>query len=457
MTVSDTKLKNIFHKPMTRKEFLGLSVFALASLFGIVGIIEELKSHAASISLSEEPETGTVKSPATIVTDASASGGKAIKFGTATNPSSSGITVSGGRLQLNGVTTRFSGLNAFQLGTDVSGSTDFIPSDAQIDQAFTGLTAMGCSMLRGHTLGINAGLPVQYMTGVTASGGIYNDANLSAADRSLYQAKQHNIYLMAVLVDDYNYYEGGKWNFIHFAFQQNPSGITDVTGANGNEDQFYATTPGGLRIRALFKDYISHWLNHTNAVTGVKYKDDPYLALIETGNEINTATAEWTQDICAYIKSIAPNKLTVDGSGVSWGPSTANQAGLGQSAVDILSQHYYPNSSQTMASFTGQLASDVAAAKSHNQAFIIGEYPWTQTGFQNWWTLMESTDYISFDAAWAFTLNTSSGSPEGGGSGFGTADCRIHAPYSGSTETTYGPELTSHIIKITGRPRGTGY
>jgi beta-glucanase (GH16 family) len=77
------RLNSLFKKPMTRKEFLGLSVFALASIFGIVGIIEELTSHAATPFLSEEAESGTVKTPATIISDTAASGGKAIKFAAA--------------------------------------------------------------------------------------------------------------------------------------------------------------------------------------------------------------------------------------------------------------------------------------------------------------------------------------------------------------------------------------
>jgi mannan endo-1,4-beta-mannosidase len=370
--------------------------------------------------------------------------------------SANALTRSGTHLQVNGVNKRFSGMNAFQLGTDVSGSTDFIPANSQIDSAFTGLSSMGCTMVRAHTLGQSAGVSVQYMTGVNSSGGIYNESNLSAVDRSLYQANQHNIYLMAPLTDDYNYYAGGIWNFVHFAYQQNSSGLTDSNGTdNSFIPQFFGTTTAQMRIRALFKDYISHWLNHVNSITGVAYKDDPYLALIETGNEINAATAEWTDDICSYIKSIAPNKLTVDGSGCSWGPHTAQQAGLGLASVDILSQHYYPNSN--MSEFNTQLGTDISAASAHNQAFIIGEYPWTMPGYAAWFTLMEQTAGVSWDAAWTYVLNSPSGSPEGHGSGFGTADCGIHGPYSGSTETTYGPGLAQHICNITGKTRAAGY
>jgi hypothetical protein len=86
--VSDSSIKNLFKKEMTRRQFLGLSVFALASLFGIVGIIEELKSHAATPFLSEEAENGTLAAPATVVADSLASSSKAIKFGSSSVVSS---------------------------------------------------------------------------------------------------------------------------------------------------------------------------------------------------------------------------------------------------------------------------------------------------------------------------------------------------------------------------------
>lgn len=64
---------------LTRKQFLSVAALAIASLLGITGILEELKSHAATAHLSSEPETGTLAG-ATTVTDAAASGGNAIKF-----------------------------------------------------------------------------------------------------------------------------------------------------------------------------------------------------------------------------------------------------------------------------------------------------------------------------------------------------------------------------------------
>jgi hypothetical protein len=84
--MANPHLQKLLKKEMTRKEFLVLGGLLVGSVFGITGIIKELMSHAAGVSASGEPEIGTVTSPASIVTDSTASGGKAVKFGSATTP-----------------------------------------------------------------------------------------------------------------------------------------------------------------------------------------------------------------------------------------------------------------------------------------------------------------------------------------------------------------------------------
>ena len=76
------KVQKLLDREMSRKEFLAFSAFAMASVFGIVGLIKELASHAATPAADFEAESGALASGTTTVTDATASGGAAIKFGT---------------------------------------------------------------------------------------------------------------------------------------------------------------------------------------------------------------------------------------------------------------------------------------------------------------------------------------------------------------------------------------
>src|SRR5664279_2404871 len=82
----DTKFRKLLQRKMSRKEFFVFSGLAAATVSGILGIIKALEAYAATPAASAkvEAENGTLTSPATNVSDATASGGQAITFGAAT-------------------------------------------------------------------------------------------------------------------------------------------------------------------------------------------------------------------------------------------------------------------------------------------------------------------------------------------------------------------------------------
>ncbi len=67
---------------MTRKQFLAFSALAMASVFGFVGLVKLLTSHAGTPTASIEPEDGTLMGGASSVSDTTASGGKGVQFTT---------------------------------------------------------------------------------------------------------------------------------------------------------------------------------------------------------------------------------------------------------------------------------------------------------------------------------------------------------------------------------------
>ena len=74
-------LQKLLKTEMSRKEFLTLGGLVVASLFGVVGLIRELSSRAAASTADIEPEDGTLAGGAAVTTDATASGGNGVKFG----------------------------------------------------------------------------------------------------------------------------------------------------------------------------------------------------------------------------------------------------------------------------------------------------------------------------------------------------------------------------------------
>lgn len=81
-------LAELSRKDMTRKEFIVFSLLMIATLCGIGGLIAQLSSHAAAPAIPTEPETGILgmMGNASVVSDPTASGSKAVKFSAHTLP-----------------------------------------------------------------------------------------------------------------------------------------------------------------------------------------------------------------------------------------------------------------------------------------------------------------------------------------------------------------------------------
>jgi hypothetical protein len=76
--------QKILDKQVTRREFLMLVGLGVATLSGIMGLIKLLEAQAATPGTSIEPEDGILSGGATVLTNAAASGGKAVKFSSGT-------------------------------------------------------------------------------------------------------------------------------------------------------------------------------------------------------------------------------------------------------------------------------------------------------------------------------------------------------------------------------------
>lgn len=79
----NANIKAYTSKLVSNRRFNKLHLAAFGLAFACIGGYIIFQSSAATTAPNIEPENGTVSAPATIVTDASASGGKAVRFGSA--------------------------------------------------------------------------------------------------------------------------------------------------------------------------------------------------------------------------------------------------------------------------------------------------------------------------------------------------------------------------------------
>jgi mannan endo-1,4-beta-mannosidase len=267
----------------------------------------------------------------------------------------------GSSLFLAGKPWKAVGANVYWLGLDenvlpAAGEPYYAPLKAsyptkgRITEIMAIVKALGGTMIRAHTLGVSTGNPLSVMPSL----GVVNQKAFESIDWAVYQARQYGLRLMVPLTDNYDYYHGGKYDFLRW----NGWNLTQSADANNPLiQQFYTNAT----VVDSFKEYVHTLLTHVNRYTGLSYADDPTIFAYETGNELSgpvwgdmDVPVTWLGEISGYVKELAPRKLVVDGTyGI-------NRTHLGVEEVDVFSDHYYPIS-------LSKLEEGLALGKSKNE------------------------------------------------------------------------------------------
>lgn len=261
------------------------------------------------------------------------------------NPKLGFVHKVGHELILDGKIFRFAGPNIYWLGIDENvGGVDY-PTQFRIHNVLDTAVEMGATALRSHTIAASHGHP----KAIEPELGVFNEESLKRVDFVMKSIADRDLKVFIPLVDNWNYYHGGRETFIRWR------GLT-------NSNEFYKNR----KVIDDFKEYISRILNRVNTYTGIAYKDDPTVLAWEVGNELVDAPLEWVEEIVNFIKSIDTNHLVAYG----------NRFGLDEDKMsiedlDILDAHYYPVDSE-------KLNRDANIAKRKNKVFIAGEFGWPE-------------------------------------------------------------------------------
>lgn len=310
------------------------------------------------------------------------------------------VTRSGSTLLVNGKPWKAVGPNIYWLGLDENvvppkgepfdeATKSSYPAKGRITDALATVKALGGTMIRSHTLGVNLGNPLTVMPQL----GQVNEAAFEAIDWAVYQAGLYGIRLLVPLTDNWDYYHGGKYDFLRWL----GFNLTQAHDASNPEiQQFYYNQT----IVTAFKDYIQKLVTHRNLYNNLTYAEDPTIFAYETGNELQGPTfgdldcpTEWTQDITSFIKTLAPNKLIIDGTyGV-------NKAHFNIPEIDIFSSHYYPVN-------TTKLKVDLEAVQAAGRTYFAGEYSWVgpdsgTNDLASFFSIIEESGVAAGDAFWS--------------------------------------------------------
>ena len=307
-------------------------------------------------------------------------------------------------LTLDGQPFRYSGPNIEWLGLVGYGPHDpfgpRFPSHFEIQDAFATAAEMGAKVIRAQTMGDTVGCPLC----IEPTLGSFNASAFQASDYALATARQHNIRLIIPLVGDCATCTlGGIGQYLAWHKKQNP--------------QDFFTDP---ELIAAYEKHIDAVLNHVNPITGIAYKDDPTILAWEdcnmcgiitllTGGNASTLgqVSTWVETIGHHIKTVDPNHLYLDTSGIF----RAYPAVLDNPSTDIATFEYYPHWDALIGSkqitTPATITQDAASVTSHGKAYILNEFGWDRTDWkspgdlQQLLTTIESNKSIAGDNYWA--------------------------------------------------------
>ncbi|MBW2999571.1 cellulase family glycosylhydrolase, partial [Candidatus Woesearchaeota archaeon] len=250
------------------------------------------------------------------------------------------VTVSGTDFHVNGKPFYFAGANNYYL---------FYKPLSNLVEVLDDAENLGITVIR--TWGFCDG---SYSYSFQTAPGVYSEARFQWFDRIIKEASDKGIKLIVPLVNNWDDF-GGMCQYVRWC------NLPDYNQCDADEpwpferptevhDMFYSNTC----TKNLYKDYVSYFLNRTNTLTGIKYKDDPTIFAWELANEprcrSDTTTAtlnSWIGEMSAYIKSIDPNHLITPGGDGGYKDKPSNptwswwyHGNEGQAFID---NHQWPN------------------------------------------------------------------------------------------------------------------
>lgn len=309
----------------------------------------------------------------------------------------------GTTLLLAGKPFRYSGPNIEWLGLEGYGPHDpagpRYPTQFEVNDALDTAREMGARVVRSQTMGDTVGCPQC----IEPQLGVFNEQAFGAIDYAIEAARERGMRLIVPLIGDCATCSGGGiGQYLEWTHQKDYSA--------------FFTDPS---LIAAFEKHIETVLNHRNALTGVRYKDDPAILAWENCNmcglaALFTAPAKmpaylaWIDTIGGYIKAIDRRHLYLDTTGFF----RFNKAALDVKTPDMITFEYYPHWDALLGAMAGKTTAqtflrDAAAVTEHGKVYIVNEYGWdvtdwpTRDDFQAVLHTLENDPKISGDGYWA--------------------------------------------------------
>ena len=234
----------------------------------------------------------------------------------------------------------FSGTNPWRL-----------PDRFELNDALSTVREMGGTVARTYVVTVRRSNDTPDMPRHVLGPGRFDDEAFRALDLALQVADEQGVRVIIPLVDNWSW-QGGR---------------AEYAGFRGKSKDDFWTDP---QLIEDFKRTIHFILTRTNTLTGVRYRDDKAILCWETGNELQSPVS-WTRDIAAYIKSLDPHHLVMDG----YHASRLREESLLMPEVDIVTTHHYPGGET---SFDELIRENWSKARDR-KPYVVGEFGFVPT------------------------------------------------------------------------------
>lgn len=272
-------------------------------------------------------------------------------------------------------------------------------SEAMIDDVFANAKKLNLRVLRHWAFedrgsldgsvpsvdgdGTKEGVYFQYWD-TTAGKPAYNDGKngLERLDELLAKARENDVRIVMVLVNNWADFGGMDQYLMWYGLEKHPQFYTDE------------------RVKQAYQDYVAHLVNRVNTVTGVKYKDDPYIFAWELANEPRVRNytrsdsadgwdehtiTNWASEMVEYVRSLDPNHMIAVGDeGFYTGGNKSMYKGedgvdhdalLAIPDVDYGTFHLYPDHWNTGLRWADQWIEDhIVSARKAGKPTVLEEY-----------------------------------------------------------------------------------
>jgi mannan endo-1,4-beta-mannosidase len=225
------------------------------------------------------------------------------------------------------------------------------PDEFELTDALESVRQMGGTVVRPYVITVRRDDSDMGEHVHVLAPGKFNEEAFATLDLALAIARKKQVRVIIPLVDNW------RWQ----------GGIEQYAAFRGKTaDQFW-TDP---QLIDDFLKTVEYVVNRRNTITGVRYRDDPTIFGWETGNELE-APAEWTRKVAAYIKSIDPNHLVIDGRSLKG----ITPESLSDPNIDVVTTHHYPNAGNN-----AQAVLEAARAVGGKKAYFVGEFGFLDVG-----------------------------------------------------------------------------